>query len=125
MDIDDEYIHSLSHLVATEAFEVPPYFEHSSLVGAHISVVYPGEMNQYEAELIEEYGQIIEFIPRSCEVVYPIKWKGIDAAYLVIVEALQLNHLREKYGLLPLEHAFHITIGVKFSKHDLDFLSSD
>lgn len=101
------------------------WFSTAPLVGAHISVVYPGEINQYEAKMIEEYGQIIEFIPQSCEIVYPIKWKGIDAAYLVIVEALQLNNLREKYGLSPLEHAFHITIGVKFSKHELDFLSSD
>ena len=115
VDIDDEYVHSLSQLIATEAFEAPPYFGHSSLVGAHISVIYPGELNKYEAEKIEEYGQIIEFTPQSCEAVSPIKWKGIDKVYLVTVEALQLNCLREKYGLPPLEHAFHITIGVKFS----------
>ena len=125
MDIDDEYIHCLNQLIVTEGFEAPPYFGHSSLVGAHISVIYPGELNQHEAEKIEECDQIIEFIPQSCEVVSPLKWKGIDEVYLVIVESLQLNSLREKYSLPPLEHAFHITIGIKFSECDVEFLSSD
>ncbi|QVL56242.1 MAG: hypothetical protein KFB95_03320 [Simkaniaceae bacterium] len=125
VDIDDEYVHSLNRLIITEAFEAPPYFGDASLVGAHISVIYPGELNQHEAEKIEEYGQIIEFIPQSCEVASPIKWKGIDKVYLVTVESLQLNCLREKYGLPPLEHAFHITIGVKFGEHNMDFPSSD
>ena len=31
VDIDDEYVHRLSQLIATEAFEAPPYFGHSSL----------------------------------------------------------------------------------------------
>lgn len=113
VDLDDDYIHSLIMFLQQDDFQEPPYFGDPGLVGAHISVIYPEEMIQYGIKDIEECGEIISFVPKICQVVYPLKSKEIDQVYLVIVDSPQLNILREKYGLPKREYDSHITIGVK------------
>jgi hypothetical protein len=113
VDVKDEYILKLITLIKEHGFEPPPYFGEPGLVGAHISVIYPGEMKKDEVEKIQEYGDIIYFTPKSCQIVHPKKWKEVDQVYLLVVEAPKLDRIREKYGLPKNLHDFHITIAVK------------
>jgi len=113
VDVDDEYIHHLVSFIQDAGFEEPPYFGREGLVGAHISVIYHDEMTKFMIDEIQECGQVISFTPKSCDVVHPPKWSEIDEVYFIVVDAPQLDQIREKYGLPKREHEFHITIGVK------------
>jgi hypothetical protein len=110
VDLDDAYIHKLISFIQNEGFEEPPYFGAGDLVGAHITVIYPDEMNQLQ---IEEDGKVVDFTLKTCEVVHPPKWKEIDEAYFIVVDAPALDQIRAKYGLPKRAYDFHITIGVK------------
>jgi hypothetical protein len=74
---------------------------------------YPEEMTKYGVKEIKECGEMISFVPTRCQVVHPPRWKKVDEVYFVVVEAPQLDKIREKYGLPKREYDFHITIGVK------------
>lgn len=113
VDLEDEYIHELVLFIRGDGFEEPPYFEDSDLVGAHITVAYPDEMKKYNVKTMQEYGEPIGFTPKGCQRVHPPRWEGVDEIYLVVVQAPELDLLREKYGLPKREYDFHITIGVK------------
>lgn len=113
IDLDDEYVHKLTPFIQQEGFQEPPYFEEAGLVGAHITVIYPEEVIKYGIKEIEECGENISFVPKSCQVAYPPRWKGIDQVCFIVVEAPLLDEIREKYGLPKREYDFHITIGVK------------
>lgn len=110
VDLDDDYIHKLVQLIPNEGFQEPPYFGRADLVGAHISVIFPGECN---VEEIQEYGQKIPFTIKECQVVRPLQMLGVDEVYLVVVDAPELAFIRKKYGLPKYKYDFHITIGVK------------
>ncbi|HSW87395.1 MAG TPA: hypothetical protein VLG49_07865 [Rhabdochlamydiaceae bacterium] len=110
VDLDDAYIHQLVTFIQDEGFEEPSYFGNENLVGAHISVIYPNEMNK---DKIEEYGEMIHFEIKGCEVVHPPNWQGIDEVYIIVVESPELDRIRMKYGLPIKKYDFHITIGVK------------
>lgn len=112
VDISDDYIHELIHFVGAD-FQEPPYFGRPELVGAHITVIYPGEVKKYKIRAIQESGEIISFTPKTCQIVHPPHWEGIQEVYFVTVEAPDLEKLRKKYGLPKQEYDFHITIGVK------------
>ncbi|MBS0629421.1 MAG: hypothetical protein JSS30_04250 [Verrucomicrobia bacterium] len=111
VDVDDAYIHQLIPFIEHEGFEEPPYFDKPYSAGAHISVIYSDE--NFSAEEIEEYGQEISFTLKECQIVHPPKWAEIEKVYFIVVEAPELDQLREKYGLTKREYPFHITIGVK------------
>ena len=83
------------------------------LVGAHITVMYSDEIKKYGVERIQECGETIYFIPKECQIVHPPKWQEIDEVYFVVVEAPELDRIREKYRLPKRKYEFHITIGVK------------
>lgn len=114
VDVDDQYIHELAPLIQEEGFEEPPYFENAESVGAHITVIYPGEITPIPE--IQECGQPISFVPKTCQVIHPLKLQMIDEMYLVIVESPMLDEIREKYGLPKRQYDFHITIGAKPKK---------
>lgn len=112
VDIDDAYIHTLISFLQEEGFESPPYFGREDLIGAHITVIYPDELT-CDVSHIEEYGDTIHFIPEKCSIIQPSDWQGVDAIYLVLVQAPALDRIREKYGLPMQRYPFHITLGVK------------
>jgi Swiss Army Knife, 2H phosphoesterase domain len=113
VDVDDAYIHELIGLIPD--FEEPPYFGKQG-VGAHITVIYPDE--KCAISEIEECGETIDFFPKGCIAVHPPNWKEVEEVYLLIVEAPELDRLREKYGLPARQYDFHITIGCKKSKSE-------
>lgn len=109
VDVDDNYIHELIKFIEKEGFVKPPYFG-DCLVGAHITVIYPEEMTE---QPIEEIGQTIHFTLRECQVIRPHKMEGIEEVYFIVVEAPELDVLRQKYHLPRRQYDFHITVGVK------------
>src|ERR1700722_17610094 len=59
IDLDDDSVHKLVALIEKKGFVEPPYFGNADLVGAHISVVYPDEMEKYHIDEIQECGEVI------------------------------------------------------------------
>lgn len=113
LDVDDEYIHKLVAFIQDDGFEEPPYFGSADLVGAHITVIYPDEVKKYGIKEVQECGETIHFTPKECKVVHPPRWQEIDEVYFIVVEAPELDRIREKHGLPKREYDYHITIGVK------------
>ncbi len=113
VDLDDEYVHALITFIQQDGFQEPPYFGDAGLVGAHITVMYPEETAKYGIKDMKECGEMVFFVPKKCQVVHPPRWKEIDEVYFIVVDAPQLDKIREKYGLPKQEYDFHITIGVK------------
>ena len=110
LDISDRFIHELVPLIQESGFETPPYFGKESLAGAHISVIFPEELKDV---VIDECGKRFSFQLTKCITLFPEQFKGVVEFYFLIVEAPELNDLREKYGLAKCEYNFHITIGIK------------
>lgn len=113
VDLDDEYVHKLIPFIEKDGFQAPPYFGSSDLVGAHITVIYPGEVQKYKIENFKECGEKICFSLKACQIVHPPRWEGIDEIYLIVIDSPELDKIRQKYGLPEKEYNYHITIGVK------------
>jgi len=118
VDLDDDYIHTLSEFISEEGYELPPYFGRDELHGAHISVIYSSESKQYNIGKVKEVGETFYFKPLGCKVAAPKNWKGVDEVYVIAVQAPSLNRLRKKYGLPKAANDFHITIGVKYRQEE-------
>lgn len=111
LDIDDRYIHRLFPLLQNQQIKKPDYFCKES-IGAHISVIYPGENQAINKEDLDlEHNFIIKDIVRV--------QLGLKTYFALLVEAPTLLQLRRSYGLADdlvyKGHSigFHITIGVK------------
>lgn len=113
VDVDDRYVHELIKFIRKEGYEEPPYFGRESLVGAHISVIYPDELKKYGISEIDECGETINFAFTGCHVVHPSELMAVDEVYFISLEAPELDLIRTKYGLPKCEYGFHITIGVR------------
>lgn len=108
VDLDDEYVHKLITFIQQDGFQEPEI-----PVGAHITFMYPDETIKYGINEMEDCGEVISFVPKKCQVVHPPRWKEIGEVYFIVVDAPQIDQIREKYGLPKREYDFHITIGVK------------
>jgi len=113
VNLDDDFIFKLYDLIEDQGFVPPPYFGHSEMHGAHISVIYPGEVQHYKIGKVTEVGNEIKFCCKKSEIVQPKNWRGVSDAYVIEVEAPSLAKIRKKYGLPKAAHKFHITIGIK------------
>ncbi|HEY2810429.1 MAG TPA: hypothetical protein VGJ00_03460 [Rhabdochlamydiaceae bacterium] len=112
--IDAGYIYKLIHFISDEGFEEPPYFGLPDSAGAHITVIYPNEVEKYHLGKIKECGKRIYFTLQECQVVHPLKLAEVEELYLITVDVPELEKIRKKYGLPPAEYPFHITIGFKY-----------
>jgi hypothetical protein len=111
--VDDAYIHKLITFIQKEGFREPPYFVPPRGSGAHITVIYPREAAQYGVGEIQECAERIYFRVKACKVVHPSHWQEFDEVFCIVVDAPQLDRMREKYGLPKRLYDFHITVGVK------------
>jgi hypothetical protein len=109
LKVDDAYIHTLFPMLglAEEGYKIPPYFRSAEAPGAHISVFYVDEHI-----LPEEIGQTFHFDLDQIVIVKPSK----TTSYAVLqIRSLELETLREKYGLSPKLHGheYHISLAKK------------
>lgn len=107
--VNDDYIKQLFFKIPHFHYVMPPYFRRSDSLGAHISVFYADERRR--TGRISEIGETYSFTIIGLDVV-----PSHTQEYVILkVKSLDLEHLREKYGLSPLlkNHEFHITIAKK------------
>ena len=114
LDIDNEYIHQLFHLLQNQQIKKPDYFAYEKPVGAHITVIYPEENRKiYKEELDQEHVFTIKDI-----VTVEIDTKTY---YAILVDSSSLLQLRRRHALSDMlcfkgySIDFHITIGVMLS----------
>ncbi|CEG58221.1 hypothetical protein [Legionella fallonii] len=110
LDIDDAYIHHLYPLLNQQQATKPNYFG-PSLIGAHISVIYPEETFIFDEK---DLGKKYQFKIREL-VIAEINLKKY---YALLVDCPDLLKLRNKHGLSEQLNFkgywidLHITIGV-------------
>lgn len=110
LDITNDYIYELIKFIEADGFLDPVLFDGPDPIGAHISVIYGDEA--IATGKILEQGQTISFTIKDCIIVRPF-WSGVDSLYCIVVDAPELDQIREKYGLPKKQYDFHITIGLK------------
>lgn len=109
LKVNDDYIKQIFSMVPHSNYMMPSYFRRSDSPGAHISVFYVDERKK--TGKIDEIGQKYSFVITGLNIVPPY-----SEEYIILeVKSLELERLREKYGLSPLlkNHEFHITIAKK------------
>lgn len=109
--VDDRYIHDLFPLLKAEiGFDKPPYFRRSDAPGAHISVFYANEH-----VVVTEVGQRFKFTLKD---IVMVRTNNGVSYIVLLVDAPELEQLRQKYGLAPRlnNHEFHITIARKIDR---------
>lgn len=109
LKVDDDYIDQLYPMLSEKGYIKPPYFRRSDSPGAHISVFYTKEREQ--TGKIKEVGRYYPFTLSFLSFVPEKSHEYI----VIVVNAPELEDLRQKYGLSPLLQGndFHITIAKK------------
>lgn len=112
VEIPDDYIYKLHPFIEEEGFELPTSLYGAHALGAHISVIYKGEAQNYHIGWIPERNSKIFFKVAGCKIV-PLNQEGYESACVLTILAPNLNKLRNRYGLPAMKYDFHITIGMK------------
>ena len=111
VDVDDRFVTEAVKVLRKHGFDAPPYFG-GGLVGAHITVMDEEEVKNVETKDI--LGTEVAFSITGYNVVKPKGIWGERELFLATVEATVLDDIREKAGLEPKQHPFHITIGTRY-----------
>lgn len=116
IDIDNEFIHTLTLFLRGENLIKPPYFNaFSSPQGAHAIVMTENEVKYREVFSVLELGQEFTFQIEGVYTVNPDSWGHVKKAWILQIRSPQLEALREKYRL-PAKvkgHDFQITLALK------------
>jgi hypothetical protein len=122
LKVSDDYITAILPLLKNNAIEAPPYFG-TGKIGAHITLILPGEVDWKAFPQFPSLGTQIPFnISHFVSVVPdnqppPPYTKKVKQFYLFSLEAPALESLRLTAGLPPKIHGhdFHITVGVEYA----------
>ncbi len=109
LKVDDAYIHALFELIEEKGYVKPSYFRRADAPGAHISVLYEDEIEQFPT--IPGIGKMFHFeIMRLASV-----RTRYDQLIILQVYCPQLERYRSDLGLSAKlhNHEFHITIAKK------------
>lgn len=112
VDVDDDFILKLYPLIQDEGFVLPTSLQGKNAIGAHITVVYNREANDYDLGWIEERNTQVFFTVTDCKIV-ELDQAGYESACVLKIKAPNLDKLRKKYGLPAIKYDFHIMIGMK------------
>lgn len=109
LDIPDSLIKPFIQMIPDEVVHPKELTDHYA--GCHISVMDADDVKDKD---IKEIGDTFAFQITGVEEVKPEGWKGVERVFFVVVDAPELEDLREKYDLSRLikGHQFHITVGV-------------
>ena len=129
--VNNDFIETRVNILKTYdgRFQKPPYFGGCNSfgnVGAHITVIKPNEMNKITSARENGLKQIIQGFPvidfkiEKCNLVHKKSWhrkyfikRNVDLL-LLEVRASELDNVREKCGLPPMQHPFHITLAMRY-----------
>ncbi len=121
LEVAQTYITAIIPMLNNKNIEMPPYFEKGG-IGAHVTVILPGEVDWSKAPSLPWGAQIPFNIAHFVSVV-PDKQppapytKKVSKLYLFTLEAAALESLRLVVGLPPQINGqeFHITVGVEYA----------
>lgn len=111
LDVSDDYIRQLIKFVEADGFLESDCLDGPDKMGAHISVISGKESRSLES--VDELELAFSFTITDCIKVHPPTWKAVEEVYILVVEAPELDEVRQRYGLPKKPHAFHITFGLK------------
>lgn len=112
IEVPDAYIHNLFPFIQEEGFVLPTSLDGPNALGAHISVIYGGEAQNYRIGGVHERNFKVFFKISGCKIV-PLNQADYESACVLSIEAPHLDKLRKKYGLPAMKYEYHITIGMK------------
>ena len=120
LDVDDEWIFSLSKMMEKFGYETPPYFYGAGATGAHVSLL-PAAIGEKYKERDVEVGRKVEFSVTGASPLYPTyRWYGTEALYMVWIESEELDQFIDSFNDPdydgPGYGKFHIVVGVRSIK---------
>ncbi len=114
LDVNDDYIHQIYPTLAHSSVLKPDYFdEETQYIGAHISIIYPHELDEPKIETYLEKTFSFEIEGLICANIFNKKY------YALKVHAPELRQIRVDLGLpgqLTFKEFlvdFHITVAVQ------------
>lgn len=117
LDIDNQFIHSLTPYLRSQGLVRPPYFNlFGSPDGAHITVIPTREYFFQSLTPLEEEGDLFGFeIEGLYSLAAPASWPEVEEVWFFKVHSPDLERLRRTYFLPPRPggHSFMIAIAVK------------
>lgn len=125
LKVSDDYITQILPLLHNKNLQPPPYFG-PGLVGAHVSIILPGELDWSHPPQFPSMGTEFPFNISHFKMVSSENQpsspytKKVDRYYFFTLEAPALELLRITAGLSPKidGHDFHITVGVLYADID-------
>ena len=116
LDLDDEWIFSVSSMMEKYGYETPPYF-YGEATGAHVTLL-PGFVGEKYKDRDVEVGREVEFSVTGASPLYPTyRWYGMEALYMVWIESQELEEFIESFNDPeydgPGYGKFHIVVGVR------------
>lgn len=114
LKVSDRYIYELLPLLP-DVLSPPPYFG-KGLIGAHISIIQPEEIDWTKPPVLPPLGNRYPFTIGHFAWATPQHISKAARVYFLTVEAPELVKIRTDAGLSPQfkEHDLHITIGVQY-----------
>lgn len=120
LEVSKEFAELLPLLQTSETV-VKPWFHQSKYgIGTHIQVMHASESPKKKMQ-IKELGNTFNFTVKEVRTVKFSSCKGERTMWLLVVEAPELEKLRESYGLSPKfkDRNFHILIGSQAPKAEV------
>ncbi|MBX7067384.1 MAG: hypothetical protein K1X28_09145 [Parachlamydiales bacterium] len=112
VDVDNDFIYKLYPWIQEEGFELPTSLYGNNALGAHVTVIYKREAEDYQLGWIKEAGDQVYFKVTGCKII-PLNQAGYELGCVVTIQAPNLDKLRKKYGLPSIKYDYHILIGMK------------
>lgn len=114
LKVSDRYIYELLPLLP-DVLSPPPYFG-PGLIGAHISIIFPEEINWTKPPMLPALGTRYSFTLGQFRWAAPTRIPKASKVYFLTVNAPDLAKIRSAAGLSPQYegHDFHITLGVEY-----------
>lgn len=114
LKVTDRYIYELLPLIP-EVLSPPPYFG-SGLIGAHISIIQPSEINWASPPSLPALGTRYSFSLGHFAWVVPQSIPAASKLFFLTIDSPDLVKIRTDAGLPPRfkDHDLHITIGVQY-----------
>jgi hypothetical protein len=114
LKVTDRYVYELLPLLP-DVLSPPPYFG-PGLIGAHITIIHPGEVNWAKPPKIPALGTQFSFTLGHFAWAVPQNIPKAAKVYFLTVESPELVKIRTDAGLSPKfkEHDLHISVGVQY-----------
>lgn len=114
IDLDNQLLYHLFQVLGLPQAELPPYFISPKAYGAHISVIYPHEVDTLN-QVIPELGTMLPFTITGCYATTPENLPTVSRIWFLTILSPLLSDIRTSLKLSPLPdgQSFHITLALE------------